>query len=198
MINVQVCKPLPKLIHPNNFNKAEDFYAFLYTEFLFTADTVSSPPSPPSSLSSYLESHSDSYLQSLLVPSSILRKYALAMDIVRPNSTHSCCFTRGYGNYAVGTGSILQHCLTEDDMHSCFKIFKEKHARDTESADDALLPLKLRYFSPREVANLMCFPQDFSIPPEVTLRQSYKVLGNSLNVLVVSVLLKYLLSDRTL
>ena len=41
----------------------------------------------------------------------------------------------------------------------------------------------------------MCFPGDFSIPADVTPRQSYKVLGNSLNVLVVSVLLKYLMSE---
>ena len=167
---------------------------------LFPADSplpsASIPPSHPSSLSAYLENHSDSELQSLLVPSHILGKYALAMDIVRPNSTHSCCFTRGYGNYAVGTGSILQHCLTEADMHSCFKVFKDKREEgDTASAVEVLQPLKLRYFSPREVANLMCFPQDFSIPADITLRQSYKVLGNSLNVLVVSMLLKYLLSD---
>ena len=78
-------------------------------------------------------------------------------------------------------------------MHKHFRLFQEKQG-DT-SAVEALLPLKLRYFSPREVANLMCFPDSFSIPADVTLRQSYKVLGNSLNVLVVSVLVKYLLND---
>ena len=120
------------------------------------------------------------------------------MDIVRASSTHSCCFTRGYGNYAVGTGSILQDSLTEDHMHGCFKLFQEKQTQgENESAAEALLPLRLRYFSPREVANLMCFPRGFSIPADVTLRQSYKVLGNSLNVQVVSVLLKYLFSDHT-
>ena len=75
-------------------------------------------------------------------------------------------------------------------MHKHFRLFQEKQG-DTSAVE----ALKLRYFSPREVANLMCFPDSFSIPADVTLRQSYKVLGNSLNVLVVSVLVKYLLND---
>ena len=151
--------------------------------------------SPPS-LSSYLEPLSDDQLKLCLVPTRVLSKYATALDIVRPSSTHSCCFTRGYGNYAVGTGSVLQHELNEEDMHRCFRVFEEKRTNgEVDLAVAALLPLKLRYFSPREVANLMRFPADFSIPPGVTLRQSYKVLGNSLNVHVVSLLLRYLLND---
>lgn len=81
-------------------------------------------------------------------------------------------------------------------MHRCFRQFQERRKNgEIESAFEVLMPLKLRYFTPREVANLMGFPPEFSIPSDVTLRQSYKVLGNSLNVYVVSVLLKYLLHD---
>ena len=153
---------------------------------------------PPPSLSSYLEPLTEDQLTLHLVPKHILNKYALALDIVQQSSTHSCCFTRGYGNYAVGTGSVLQHALSEEDMHTAFKEFKEKQAAgETETPFECLTPLQLRYFTPREVANLMCFPREFSIPRDVTLRQSYKVLGNSLNVLVVSVLLKYLVHDFT-
>ena len=159
-------------------------------------ESLPSPLLPP--LSNYLEQLSNEQLQSLLVPNQILSKYALALDVVRPSSTHSCCFTRGYGNYAVGTGSILQHNLTEEEMHEKFKLFQEKRKTcdDDSLVVKVLLPLSLRYFSPREVANLMCFPGNFSIPNDVTLRQCYKVLGNSLNVLVVSVLVKYLLRDQ--
>ena len=83
-------------------------------------------------------------------------------------------------------------------MHEKFKLFQEKRKTcdDDSLVVKVLLPLSLRYFSPREVANLMCFPGNFSIPDDVTLRQCYKVLGNSLNVLVVSVLVKYLLRDQ--
>ena len=49
--------------------------------------------------------------------------------------------------------------------------------------------LDLRCFTPREVANLICFPQEFGFPPGLTDRQCYQTLGNNLNVKVVSVLI---------
>ena len=153
-----------------------------------------SPPLPP--ISTFLQPLTEDQLQSYLVPANILKKYAVALDIVQPSSTHSCCFTRGYGSYAVGTGSVLQHA-SEEDMHAAFREFTGKQKKEElEGAAQSLAPLKLRYFTPREVANLMCFPPEFSIPPSVTVRQSYKVLGNSLNVLVVSVLLRYLVHEH--
>ncbi|KAA6416694.1 MAG: tRNA (cytosine(38)-C(5))-methyltransferase-like [Trebouxia sp. A1-2] len=64
--------------------------------------------------------------------------------------------------------------------------------------EDALLhwlqQLHLRYFSPREVANLHSFPSNFSFPPDVTIKQQYALLGNSLSVAVVADLLTYLLT----
>ena len=122
-----------------------------------------------------------------LVPDKILSKYAMALDIVRCTSLNSCCFTKGYGNYAVGTGSILQQSLSEQDFKECFENFIESGG-DSEK----LRCLDLRYFSPREVANLMCFPADFSFPDHLTNRQCYMALGNSLNVRVVSFLIQYL------
>nr|XP_040025262.1 tRNA (cytosine(38)-C(5))-methyltransferase-like [Gasterosteus aculeatus aculeatus] len=68
---------------------------------------------------------------------------------------------------------------------------------DQMSEDDKLqqlLKLKLRYFSPREVANLMGFPQRFSFPQQISTKQQYRVLGNSLNVVVVARLLRLLVS----
>lgn len=49
--------------------------------------------------------------------------------------------------------------------------------------------MSLRYFTPREVARLHSFPAQFSFPPNVSLRQKYALLGNSLNVSVVAKLL---------
>ena len=57
---------------------------------------------------------------------------------------------------------------------------------------DAMWGLNLRYFTPREVANLHTFPQRFSFPADVTRRQRYACLGNSLSVEVVAALLQYL------
>ncbi|KAL5975266.1 C-5 cytosine-specific DNA methylase [Asimina triloba] len=50
--------------------------------------------------------------------------------------------------------------------------------------------LGLRYFTPREVANLHSFPEDFCFPKHITLRQRYALLGNSLSVAVVAPLLQ--------
>ncbi len=57
-----------------------------------------------------------------------------------------------------------------------------------------LQQLYLRYFTPREVANLHSFPSSFSFPPHVTIKQQYALLGNSLSVAVVADLLTYLLT----
>lgn len=57
-----------------------------------------------------------------------------------------------------------------------------------------LKQLHLRYFTPREVANLHSFPSSFSFPPHVTTKQQYALLGNSLSVAVVADLLTYLLT----
>jgi len=145
-------------------------------------------------LSCYLTPLSDAELEMYLVPEKTLMKYATGFDIVQPNSNHSCCFTRAYGHYAVGTGSILQHAISED-LDKAFQEFLE-HQKEGEGGKclRSLQALKLRYFSPQEVANLMCFPPGFAFPPDLTLRQRYKVIGNSLNVHVVSVLLQYLFS----
>ena len=115
------------------------------------------------------------------IPDKFLSKYAMALDNVRCTSLNSCCFTKGYGNYAVCTRSILQQSLSEQDFKECFENFTESGG-----VLEKLRCLDLRYFSPRQVANLMCFPADFSFPDHLTNRQCYMALGNSLNVRVVS------------
>lgn len=145
-------------------------------------------------LSEYLEGLDADELKQFLVPDKILQRYATALDIVREDSRHSCCFTKAYGNYAVGTGSILQHSLDETALEGAFmKFSKFKEKSDFVSALECLRGLNLRYFTPKEVANLMCFPEEFSLPSVLSVRQCYKALGNSLNVKVVSLLIRYLI-----
>ena len=60
---------------------------------------------------------------------------------------------------------------------------------------EELKSLGLRYFSPREIARLHSFPEAFSFPQHVTLRQQYALLGNSVSALVIADLLQYLLHD---
>lgn len=88
-------------------------------------------------------------------------KFLQVMDVVDRHSTHSCCFTKSYSHLFMGTGSVLK----------------------TESE-------RLRFFTPQEVSNLMSFPSRFKFPHQVSDRQKYKLLGNSVNVEVVSFILK--------
>jgi tRNA (cytosine38-C5)-methyltransferase len=58
-----------------------------------------------------------------------------------------------------------------------------------------LAHLRLRYFTEREIARLMGFPDSFQFPESVSRRQRYRALGNSLSVTVVSALIRYLLTE---
>lgn len=57
---------------------------------------------------------------------------------------------------------------------------------------ETLTRLKLRYLSPKELSNLQGFPPSFQFPPDLTFKQCYRLLGNSLNVVVVQHLISYL------
>ncbi|RWS16358.1 tRNA (cytosine(38)-C(5))-methyltransferase-like isoform X4 [Dinothrombium tinctorium] len=131
-----------------------------------------------------------------LLPDNVLRKYSMILDIVDYESVRSCCFTRGYGQFVHGTGSVLKtnSVVTIDEVYSKIDKFSEDEDQEKGNRRIQLLKeLKLRYFTPREVANLMCFPQKFSFPTILTDRQMYKLLGNSVNVKVISLLLRLLL-----
>eukprot|EP00164_Ancoracysta_twista_P007488 GFYU01010633.1.p1 GENE.GFYU01010633.1~~GFYU01010633.1.p1 ORF type:complete len:346 (-),score=55.11 GFYU01010633.1:232-1269(-) len=118
-----------------------------------------------------------------LVPDNILLKSGMLFDIVKTDDRRSCCFTKAYSRYVEGTGSVLQTVV--DDSH-------------TVQLDDAttLRPLKLRYFSEREISNIHGFPDDFTFPTSLTHRQCCMLLGNSLNVVVVCHLIRHLLRDQ--
>ncbi|XP_041817384.1 tRNA (cytosine(38)-C(5))-methyltransferase isoform X2 [Chelmon rostratus] len=131
----------------------------------------------------FLEPQMEVNMEHYLLPSKILLRYALLLDIVRP----TC---RSYGRYVEGTGSVLQCCM-ETEMESVFRGLDQCSGQEKLQR---LLKLKLRYFTPREVANLMGFPQSFSFPEQIPTKQRYRVLGNSLNVVVVAKLLQLLVS----
>ncbi|KAA0704712.1 tRNA (cytosine(38)-C(5))-methyltransferase [Triplophysa tibetana] len=107
-------------------------------------------------LQEYLREEDD--MDQYLLPPKTLLRYALLMDMVQPSSRRSVCFTKGYGHYVEGTGSVLQSSV-DVDLES---VFKSLELLSDEDKLTKLLRLKLRYFTPREIANLMGFPEDFS------------------------------------
>ncbi|XP_025895187.1 tRNA (cytosine(38)-C(5))-methyltransferase isoform X1 [Nothoprocta perdicaria] len=142
-------------------------------------------------LKDFLEEDNEGMSQYFLPPKALLR-YALLLDIVKPTSRRSTCFTKGYGHYVEGTGSVLQ---TAEDVQ-LESVFKCIEMIPEEEKLMKLSTLKLRYFTPREIANLHGFPPEFGFPDKVTIKQRYRLLGNSLNVHVVAKLISFLLGDR--
>ncbi|NWW52552.1 TRDMT methyltransferase, partial [Pedionomus torquatus] len=139
-------------------------------------------------LKDYLEDENEEMSQYFLPPKSLLR-YAFLLDIVKPTCRRSTCFTKGYGHYVEGTGSVLQTAV-DVQLESVFKHMEEL---PEEEKLMKLSALRLRYFTPREIANLHGFPLEFGFPDKVTIKQCYRLLGNSLNVQVVAKLISLLL-----
>uniref|UniRef100_A0A8D2DK64 tRNA (cytosine(38)-C(5))-methyltransferase n=1 Tax=Sciurus vulgaris TaxID=55149 RepID=A0A8D2DK64_SCIVU len=116
-------------------------------------------------LKDFLEDDIDTN-QYILPPKSLLR-HALLLDIVKPTCRRSTCFTKGLR-------------LSTSPLLICHKKITK------------LSMLKLRYFTPKEIANLLGFPPEFGFPEKITVKQCYRLLGNSLNVHVVAKLIKIL------
>ncbi|XP_030406306.1 tRNA (cytosine(38)-C(5))-methyltransferase isoform X3 [Gopherus evgoodei] len=138
-------------------------------------------------LKDFLEEDGEEMSQYFLPPKALLR-YAFLLDIVTPSCRRSTCFTKGYSHYVEGTGSVLQ---TAEDVQ-LQSVFKSIEMLSEEEKLMKLSTLKLRYFTPREVANLHGFPPEFGFPDKITMKQRYRLLGNSLNVRVVAKLISLL------
>ncbi|TYH08014.1 hypothetical protein ES288_A08G281300v1 [Gossypium darwinii] len=117
-------------------------------------------------------------IDQFVVPLSLIERWGSAMDIVYPDSKRCCCFTKSYYRYVKGTGSLLA-------------TIQPKNKGKTSSLKEQCL----RYFTPREVANLHSFPKDFQFPKHISLRQRFAMLGNSLSVAVVAPLLHYMFAE---
>jgi tRNA (cytosine38-C5)-methyltransferase len=121
----------------------------------------------------------------------VLLKYANLLDVATPASRRTCCFTKAYGHYLEGSGSVFA-----ENPEAIETVFSSITESSTEEAKyEALASLRLRFFSPREVSRLMCFPEYHSFPDDVTEKQRYRLLGNSVNVFVVATLMKLLIQS---
>lgn len=126
------------------------------------------------------------------IPEKILQKYFWVLDIACPASVNTMCFTKAYTHYAEGTGSVF--CPL--DKEAVDKVCSQLQSINETMSIDLIKTLQLRYFTPNEVAKLMCFPvNEFSFPDKISDKSRYRLLGNSINVLVVSKLIKLLFGD---
>lgn len=119
----------------------------------------------------------------------MLQKRFNIIDICSVESTRSCCFTKAYGRYFEGTGSIL----SESSIKEIEEVYGQIDSISCPEDNLKLLKfLNLRFFTPREICRLMCFPENFNFPNSVSDSKKYSVLGNSINVKVVGSLIKFL------
>lgn len=116
----------------------------------------------------------------------LLEQRFSVLDITHKDSTNSMCFTKAYQRYLEGTGSVYSE-ISKSQLDSTIKTFNI--LPDPKIILHLKKSLLLRFFSPSEVSKLMCFPEDFGFPENVTDKQKYRLLGNSVNVKVVSELI---------
>lgn len=131
-------------------------------------------------------------LNDYLLNDDILQKRVLVLDIVYPKSTKTMCFTKAYTHYAEGTGSVF--CpYKKNVLTDTFTVISTMPITSIDRLEE-LKKLQLRYFTPLEVTRLMSFPSRFLFPSSITNRQRYRLLGNSINVAVVTHLINILFS----
>lgn len=119
-------------------------------------------PAPVHSIQQDLDTFLDpSPSSELWVDPEIAAQYPFALDVVDAGDSAAvtACFTAAYGHSMVRSGSYLR----------------------TDRG--------LRRFSPSEISRLLGFPDRFEIPNDLSLRQAWRLVGNSLSVPVVQTVL---------
>ena len=116
-----------------------------------------------------------------------LRKpWARGLSVVSAQDTTTFCFTSGYGKVMhKSSGSLL--------LEGCAAAL-EKEGLDR--SDMAAYHGRLRLFSPAELLSLFGFPTWFGFPALLSLRQQWKLIGQSVSVPVVARVARFLLEGH--
>ncbi|CAM9516284.1 unnamed protein product, partial [Sphacelaria rigidula] len=113
---------------------------------------------------------------------------SLRFDVVTLRSTTTTTFTKGYGKHAGRAGPVI--LLSDDGTR---RASDEALGRFPDGLHLGPGGRELRWFSDREMLRLHGFPETYGFPPDVTIRQRWGLVGNSVNVDVVALLLSRLL-----
>lgn len=136
-------------------------------------------------ISEFLESSlSPAEHEKLLVSREVLAKpYAKGLSYVEPTGRRSFCFTGHYGKVLhKSSGSMLHQPLNAESALDRSNLVPHHGA--------------IRFFSPKEVINLLGFPADYEFPADMDLKHRYKAAGNSIAVSVCTELLRRLVFNE--
>ena len=158
------------------------------TTTVTTTDQTSRPR--PRRIAEYLER--PVHDADLAVEAGTVERYWRWLDVVSPSCVRCSTFTSGYGKTVYG-GSVLasdafvaEHCDVDAGTGRARLVgpFKGEWAGE------------MRYFSPREMANLHGLDAGWRLPSrELTRRQLWFTVGNSISVDVVAALMRQLMRD---
>lgn len=169
-------------------------------------------PFNPTVVGDYINpSLSENELEPYIVADSILSKdWAKELGVVAVGDTATHCFTAGYGRiFSKATGSLLlfrgPH-LRSKDKDGILCDSQPVVMDPTKETAIANCPIdrsdmlrysgQLRRFTPKELLTLFGFPKSFSFPSDISMDHQYKLVGNSINVKLVTLLVKTLLMGR--
>lgn len=113
---------------------------------------------------------------------------SLKFDVVTTRSTETTTFTKGYGKHAGRAGPVV---LLSDDGER--RASEEELGRFPSGLDLGPDGREVRWFSEREMLRIHGFPETFDFPEGLTQRQRCALIGNSVNVEVVALLLRWML-----
>lgn len=122
----------------------------------------------------------------LEVPREVLAKdFARGLSYVGRGDTQSFCFTGHYGQVLHKASGSLLHLPASG-------------APELDRANPLASHGAVRFFSPKEILNLLGYPASFRLPPGLSLRHRYKAVGNAVAVTVAATLLQTLLLGEDL
>jgi tRNA (cytosine38-C5)-methyltransferase len=151
------------------------------------------------SLSRHSNCFTKGYGKSILGTGSYLLEDAAARLLARQDSRGRWHLDEDPYSSSSSSRAALQAVGVQRDAAGCSSSSSISRNEGTgqHQVDEGEVPplLRVRCFTPREVAALQGFPASFSFPSATTDRQAYALLGNSVSVNAVSYLVRLLLHD---
>lgn len=131
---------------------------------------ASTPPVEARPISEFLADLTAEEFNDLLLPEAVLDKpFARGLSYVKGSDCQSFCFTGHYGKVLHKSSGSLLHLAGPEEALDRNSLVSTAYG-------------KVRFFSPKEILNLLGFPRNYVLPEGIERRHCYKAVGNSIAV----------------